>query len=71
METVSLALDALALYGAAGLLFALAFLSVGIAQVDPAARGSSLAFRLLLLPGVVAFWPFLLLRWLASRRGTA
>ncbi|MEO8195663.1 MAG: hypothetical protein ABI689_02960 [Thermoanaerobaculia bacterium] len=53
-------------YAALGLLFALVFLSRGIARVDPGAAGSGWGFRLIVLPGVVALWPFLLRRWLAG-----
>jgi hypothetical protein len=52
-----------ALYLGAGLLFALAFVSRGVAVVDPAARGSSLGFRALLVPGAALLWPLLLRRW--------
>jgi hypothetical protein len=54
---------AVAAYAAAGLLFALAFLARGIERVDPAARGATLGFRLIVLPGVVALWPLLARRW--------
>lgn len=50
-------------YGVIGLLFAPAFLSRGVAAVDPMARGASWAFRLMILPGTVALWPLLLVRW--------
>lgn len=58
---------ALNLYAAAGVLFALPFLAWGLPRIDPAARGSSLAFRLIILPGTVALWPVLLRHWLRSR----
>jgi hypothetical protein len=67
IETVALVLDGLAIYGALGLLFALAFLTFGIGRIDPAARGTGLGFRLVILPGVVALWPLLLARWIGSR----
>jgi hypothetical protein len=57
---------ALGLYAGAGLLFALPFLAWGLPRIDTAARGSSLAFRLLILPGTVALWPLLLRRWKRS-----
>jgi hypothetical protein len=53
-------------YGGIGLLFAVAFVTLGIQRVDPAARGTGWGFRLLVLPGVVALWPFLAMRWLRS-----
>ena len=58
---------ALGLYAGAGLLFAIPFLVWGLPRIDAAARGSSLAFRLLILPGTAALWPVLLKLWLRSR----
>ncbi len=54
-------------YLAAGAIFAAAFLARGLTVVDPAARGAGLAFRAILIPGVVGLWPYLLLRWVRSR----
>jgi hypothetical protein len=53
----------LALYAGAGLLFALAFVTRGVEQIDPGAKGASWGFRLVVLPGVVALWPLLARRW--------
>ena len=66
IRTVSLILEAAALYGALGFLFALAFLSVGIGRIDPGARTSGLGFRLIILPGVIALWPLMLVRWIVG-----
>ena len=55
-------------YAAVGLLFGLAFVGIGVTRLDPAARGSSVAFRLLILPGSVALWPFLLWKWASATR---
>ena len=68
IRTVTLILEAAALYAAAGFAFALAFLSVGIGRIDPAARGSGLGFRLTILPGVVLLWPLMLARWIVHAR---
>ena len=58
------------LYLGCGLLFGSAFVSAGAAKVDGAARGTSVLFRLLILPGTVALWPVLTARWIeAWRRG--
>ena len=54
----------LASYAAVGLAFALAFAAFGAARIDPNARGASLGFRLIVLPGAAALWPILLRRWL-------
>jgi len=54
---------ALFAYVSLGFVFALAFVSVGVQNVDPEARGTKLGFRLLIIPGVIAFWPIFLKRW--------
>jgi hypothetical protein len=51
-------------YAAAGFLFALAFVTRGAQKVDRQASGTGLAFRCLIFPGALAFWPLLLRRWL-------
>ena len=55
-------------YAVAGFVFAAIFVSVGVQRVDSEARGSRITFRLLIAPGVAAFWPMLLVRWI---RGVA
>ena len=66
IAVVTQILSGLALYVGAGLVFALAFLSIGVGRIDPSARGSGLGFRLTILPGVVALWPLMLVRWIVG-----
>ena len=54
-------------YTALGVAFALAFVTVGVKRIDSQAVGSSIGFRLLILPGSVAFWPLLLRRWISGK----
>lgn len=54
---------AVAAYAGIGLVFALAFVAVGAAHIDPAARGMPWSVRLLLLPGAAALWPLLCIKW--------
>jgi len=64
METaVQILLAAAAVYGAAGAVFALAFLSLGVGKIDPGAKGAGLGFRLVVAPAAAALWPLLLKRW--------
>jgi len=56
----------LAVYLWTGLLFAIAFLTVGAQRIDPAAKGSTLGFRVLILPATIALWPWLLAKWVRS-----
>jgi hypothetical protein len=61
---------ALAVYVAAGLCVAAAFVSFGVTHVLPHAGSSPMSFtlgaRLLLFPGAAALWPYVLLRWLRA-----
>lgn len=59
-------------YGAAGIVVAAVFLTLGIDRIDDGARGAY-AFRPLLIPGIVLLWPLVLVRWYAleARAGTA
>lgn len=47
----------------AGLIFAIPFALFGVKQIDPHAAHGSWGFRLLIIPGTMAFWPLLLQRW--------
>jgi len=55
---------ALELYSALGFLFAIAFVACGVQRLDLQAEGTSFGFRLLILPGVAAFWPMFLHGWI-------
>jgi hypothetical protein len=66
MRAAQLFVDALAAYGLAGAVFAVAFVTRGIQRVDSVAEHAPLGFRLIVLPGVAALWPLLLIRWLRS-----
>ncbi|MEO8126498.1 MAG: hypothetical protein ABJF23_22920 [Bryobacteraceae bacterium] len=68
MAAVEWILYLLTAYALAGVLFGVAFLTAGIARVDHGAAGSGVGFRLLILPGVAALWPLLLLRWIGASR---
>ena len=54
---------ALATYASLGLVFAVPFVWLGVQRLDSEAQGSGVGFRLLILPGVAAFWPMFLYRW--------
>jgi hypothetical protein len=63
MSGAELVLLVAAGYLAAGLLFGVAFVAIGVTRIDPAAHGTSAAFRLLILPGSVILWPVLAAKW--------
>jgi hypothetical protein len=53
-------------YLTCGLLFAIPFCLVGVKRIDPHAGHGSWGFRILIAPGVMAFWPLLLKRWVTG-----
>lgn len=57
------------LYTGAGLLVGVWLVAFGLGRLDPAARGTGLGVRLIILPGVVALWPLMLQRALRARSG--
>jgi hypothetical protein len=60
----------IAAYGLCGILFAIPFAALGAGRIDAAARHSGLPFRLVIIPGAAALWPFLLLKWVRASRST-
>jgi hypothetical protein len=64
MVAIEIFVNTLMAYALAGLLFGIAFVASGIHRLDHLAKGSGIGFRLLVLPGSAALWPFLLVRWL-------
>ena len=61
---------AIAVYAAAGVCTALAFVTLGVDRMLPGAISFTPGARLLLLPGAAALWPYVIMRWrkAASRR---
>jgi hypothetical protein len=54
-----------AVYGAVGLAVAIAFVTIGVVQVQP--MPVTVGARILLLPGAFVLWPLVAARWLKSR----
>jgi hypothetical protein len=51
-----------------GLAVAVPFVLRGVDSVDETARGASIGFRLLILPGTVALWPLMATKWIKAPR---
>jgi hypothetical protein len=68
VQTIS---DFLIVYLGCGLFFGGTFITIGVGKVDSATRGSSVLFRLLILPATVAFWPLLVAKWIKAVRHRA
>ena len=58
-NVIDLFLLILGIYIAIGLLFAIFFVFVGGTKIDPLLKDSKKRVRIILLPGIVAIWPFL------------
>lgn len=57
---INIFLGILGLYFSIGLLFALYFIFKGATKIDPLMQDTKKRVRILLFPGVVATWPFLI-----------
>lgn len=68
MSIVSVILLITASYLSAGLLFAVAFVLKGVTRIDEGAIGSRWGFRLIIIPGTIVFWPFLLKKWIHAEK---
>jgi hypothetical protein len=58
----------LALYAAAGIAVAAAFVAFGLTRVLPEPVPVSVGARILIFPGAAALWPYVLARWLKFPR---
>jgi hypothetical protein len=67
MSVLAAILTGLALYAIAGVATALAFVSVGLSQVLHPPMPATLGARILFVPGAVALWPYVLIRWRKAR----
>lgn len=59
---------ALAVYAAAGIVTAIAFVSFGVTRVLAHPVEVTAGARILFLPAAFALWPYVLARWLKSGR---
>jgi len=50
-------------YVLCGFVIGVVFVWKGVEKIDPDAKNASIGFRLIILPGVIAFWPLLAQRW--------
>ena len=64
---ITIFLTILGIYAAIGLLFGLYFLFIGTTKIDPLLADSKKKVRLLLFPGVIATWPFLISKVIKSK----
>ena len=62
ISSVEIFLNLCRVYIAIGLIFAVLFVIFWVQKVDSAARGGTIGFRILIIPGVSAFWPMFIWR---------
>ncbi len=68
MVIVNIILIIVVLYLAVGLAFSIPFILKGINRIDEGAHGSTWGFRVIIIPGTIVFWPFLLNRWINATK---
>jgi hypothetical protein len=51
-----------------GLVFTLAFVTRGAGKIDEGAKNSTIGFKIIIIPGTMVFWPFLLNKWLRTKK---
>lgn len=59
---------ATAAYVGLGLLFASAFVTTGVGRIDPSAVHAPIGFRVVIIPGTIALWPLLAIRWVRGQQ---
>ncbi len=62
----TLVLGVIAAYAAVGLVTALLFVTFGAVHVLPQPATVSIPTRILLIPGAVVLWPYVIARWMQS-----
>ena len=63
---VEILLIIVAVYLVVGVLFVIPFLMKGLTKVDEGAQGSTIGFKIIIIPGVIVLWPLLLSKWMKS-----
>jgi hypothetical protein len=61
-------LTAAAIYLLSGFLFSIPFVIRGVDRIDENAHGSSIGFRIIIIPGVMIFWPLLFRKWMKASK---
>ena len=67
ITTINIFLTILGAYFLVGLLFGLYFLFKGATKIDPLMQNTKKKVRILLFPGVIATWPFLIMKLFKSK----
>jgi hypothetical protein len=54
-------------YALLGLAVSVPFVWRGVDRIDASAQGASWAFRIVILPGCVALWPWIVQQWCCAK----
>ena len=57
-----------AIYLVLGVFFVIPFLMKGLNKIDEGANDSTIGFKIIIIPGVIVFWPMLLSKWMTGNR---
>jgi len=68
MLFVEIFLFIIAIYLAFGFAFMIPFIIKGVDVIDEGAHGSSIGFRIIIIPGTIVFWPVLLKKWIKMKK---
>ena len=63
---VEVILIIVSIYLLLGVLFVVPFLLKGLPKVDSSAHGGTIGFKIIIIPGVIVFWPALLSKWIKA-----
>ena len=63
---VEIVLIIVLIYLLLGVLFVIPFLLKGLTKVDEGAHGGTIGFKIIIIPGVIVFWPVLLSKWMKA-----
>jgi len=68
MGFVEIILLVVLIYLVFGVFFVIPFLTRGLTRVDETAHGGTIGFKIIIIPGVIVFWPVLLRKWLKANK---
>ena len=54
----------LGIYLIIGILFSTVILIKGLSSLDPNTKSSGVGFKIIIIPGLIAFWPILWRKWM-------
>lgn len=66
--TMVIILIILAAYIALGVLFVVPFQLKGLQKIDEGIHGSTIGFRIIIIPGCILLWPVLLQKWVHTTK---